>query len=63
MIGETVTSEVMIRVCKRCQCVIDETGLCNYGCPFDALDSRPCGTVIARFWRRTDTLVAELEAV
>lgn len=58
VIGTVTTRKIQVKVCQECNCVIGDTGLCNYGCKHDG-EIHPPGTVIVRTYERVDTLVAE----
>jgi hypothetical protein len=47
------------KICTACNCIIDETFLCNYGCMFDGLVARPPETVIIRRYNVVEELLDE----
>lgn len=59
-VGKVVTQTVRIKVCKGCHCVVDDTGLCNYGCGFDG-EGHPKGTYFMAVYERTDKFLGDEE--
>lgn len=60
-IGESTTRQVAVKICKACNAVIGDTGMCSYECPNDCEVRRKPGTVIVRTYTRVDTLIEEKE--
>jgi hypothetical protein len=60
-IGTSTTRQVNVRICKACNSVIGDTGMCSFECPEDCQVKRKPGTVIVRTYTRVDTMIAEKE--
>lgn len=56
-VGEITTRVIHVPVCRECGCVIDETGLCDQSCKYDASIERPPDTVECHVHKRTDEYV------
>lgn len=55
-IGDTGQYYVQIRVCAYCGGRIDGI-VCTFGCPADAEEKRPPGSVIVQEWEYVETLM------
>jgi hypothetical protein len=58
-IGETITSQIILKTCTECGCVLDDCGLCSFRCPFDGCIPRPAGSSRVQVFDRVDTLISE----
>ena len=56
-IGTKFERLVRVKVCGTCNGLIEDTGLCSYGCEHDGAMTRP--VVINRVFKQVDTLLEE----
>lgn len=58
-IGEETRKFISVKVCGLCDCIIDDSGLCSYGCNEDGSLNRPPKMTIVRTYQRIDKLVEQ----
>lgn len=61
-VGTVTERLVNVKSCGACDCVIDEVGMCSFGCIHDFLQAnkRDPASMTTRVWNRVDTLVSEV---